>query len=939
MSPDASIAFACAGLSLAFLSVRLHFEETSRGLALACGPLAFLFACVTIFTAVHRFVELAGIGMTADPFSGWASPSAPRMSAAAAANFLLLGTALACVALRRSIALAQGIAIASTFLTWFGLSRYLHGVEATAALTSMAIHTAVLFFLLSLAILCAAPRASLVKHLTRDTPGGALARYLLPAAVLIPPAIGWFTSYVQRTGALSTYAAFSLFALLGVVLLASLVWATAARVDRLHEARSRAERAVLANRERTRRILQSSLDAVISIDAHGRITGGNPRAHVLFGWSEEELVGQVLANTIVPERYREAHRAGLARYVETGVAHILSERVELSALHRSGREFPVEIAITRIESEEGLEFSAFIRDITERKAAEAERRAVEVRLRAQLERLTLLDRITRAVSEQEHLANIYQAVLHSLEEHLALDFAAIALFEPSAPAFVVGHLGARSERCAMEWGFGAGTQIPAHDGFERCLRGELAHERNLAESRVDFARKLARAGLTSLVIVPLHWEKVLAGALIVALAKDKEFSSTDCEFLRQLAENVALAARQAQLHAQLKGAYEDLRQTQKTLLQQERLRAYGEMASGVAHDINNALSPASLAVGLLLEQESALSEEGRRSLELTAQSIDNAAQTIARMREFYRRSGEGEVARAPLELNRLIEAVLALTRARCRDIPQQRGIVITLQKELATSLPMIEGVESEVRDALTNLVLNAADAMPEGGTLTVRSSTRADRVIIEVIDSGTGMDELTRRRCIEPFFTTKGERGTGLGLAMVYGMAERHRAALEIESSPGCGTLVRLVFAISHAPRAAVAEPIPSVCAARALRVLLIDDDPQVLRTLERILQQDGHEITAQARPQEAVDLFRAQAASGPAFDIVVTDLGMPHLDGQKVAAAVKAASPTTPVILLTGWGHALDLNAALPAHVDRVLSKPPKLADLRRAILDLGHS
>jgi CheY-like chemotaxis protein len=208
------------------------------------------------------------------------------------------------------------------------------------------------------------------------------------------------------------------------------------------------------------------------------------------------------------------------------------------------------------------------------------------------------------------------------------------------------------------------------------------------------------------------------------------------------------------------------------------------------------------------------------------------------------------------------------------------------------------------------------------------------RVGVEVADTGIGMSEKTRSRCLEPFFTTKGERGTGLGLAMVYGMAQRHGADLEIESEPGAGTTMRLVFAGPPASTAAQAvEPMPAV---GPLRILLIDDDPLLLKSLREALEQNGHLITAVDGGQAGIDAF-AGAASGPQpFALVMTDLGMPYIDGRTVAAAIKSLSPATPVILLTGWGHRLMAENEVPAHVDRVLSKPPKLAEIRAALAEL---
>jgi len=388
--------------------------------------------------------------------------------------------------------------------------------------------------------------------------------------------------------------------------------------------------------------------------------------------------------------------------------------------------------------------------------------------------------------------------------------------------------------------------------------------------------------------------------------------------------------------AMISQAYDDLRQTQQQVMQQERLRALGQMASGIAHDINNALSPAALYTQILRERETAISDESRERLAIVQRAIEDVANTVARMREFYR-PREARLEHAPVDAGKLLHQVVDLTRARWSDMPQERGAVIRLHEQVEAGLPAIMGADSDIRDAVTNLLLNAVDAMPEGGELTLRAAREPEsgRIAIEVRDTGLGMSDEVRARCLEPFFTTKGERGTGLGLAMVYGMVRRHEAELQIESAPGKGTTMRLLFppaAVAATPGRAGASP-----DIRELRILIIDDDPLLLRSVRDTLEADGHVVEAAGGGQLGIDAFTAAAKSGKPFDFVLTDLGMPHVDGRKVAAAIKTASPKTPVVMLTGWGHRLLATRDVPPHVDRVISKPPKVSDLRQVLRDLS--
>ena len=695
--------------------------------------------------------------------------------------------------------------------------------------------------------------------------------------------------------------------------------------------RKKMEDALRASEERTRLIVDTALDAVVTMDRTGRITGWSPQAETTFGWSHAEAMGRMLADTIVPPRDRDAHRRGLERYLATGEAAVLNRRIEVTALHQDGHEFPVDLSITALHGGAEPSFSAFVRDITERKLGEE-------RQQAQLERMQLLDQITTAIGARQDLQSIYQVAIRSLEERLPADFTCICRYDAADDALYVVRVGAHSLALALEMAMLEHARIAIDaNGLARCVRGELVCESDLRASAFPFPQRLVRAGLHSLVVAPLQSESRVFGILVVARHADHAFSSGECEFLRQLSAHVALAARQAELHGSLQQAYDELRQTQQAAMQQERLRALGQMASGIAHDINNAISPVALYAESLLEHEQGLSDRGRRQLATIASAIDDVAATVARMREFYRQR-ELPHALTPVQLNPLVEQVVDLTRARWSDMPQQRGAVIRLATELAPRLPAILGVDNEVREALINLVFNAVDAMPEGGVLTLRTRMAARskalprQVSVEVADTGTGMDEDTRRRCLEPFFTTKGERGTGLGLAMVYGVAQRHGASIDIDSAPGRGTTVRLSFPVPAVlPASSAEEPPPGP--ARRLRILIVDDDPVLLRSLAETLELDGHHITAVGGGQAGIDAFRTAHESRTPFEAVITDLGMPYVDGHKLADAVKAMSAATPVLLLTGWGKRLLADSETQPHIDAVLGKPPKVPELRAAL------
>jgi len=558
--------------------------------------------------------------------------------------------------------------------------------------------------------------------------------------------------------------------------------------------------------------------------------------------------------------------------------------------------------------------------------------------RTPLARLSLLRRVTRAIRQRQDLDSLFPTLVRRLERHLPADFACLCRYDDVERALIVQTLGADSRPLALDLALPEKARILLDEnGFSRCAHGALVCQPDTAAAPFPFQQRLARGGLGSLAVSPLQVDGKVFGALLVARRRPAGFASGERAFLRQLSEHVALAVQMAQLHAALQAAADDLRQSQQAALQQERLRALGQMASGIAHDINNALSPVAIYTETLLAAETGLSPAGRGQLEVIRRAVEDVGRTIARMRGFYRQR-EPRPAMAPVQLNSLAGEVLDLTRARWRDMAIQRGAVIEVRTDQQDDLPRVLGLEGEIRDALTNLVFNAIDAMPRGGVLTLRTSqadTDVGRAVrIEVADTGVGMQAETRRRCLDPFFTTKGERGTGLGLSMVYGVAQRHAAELDIQSTLGEGTTVSLTFA-SLTDTDDLAPDAADAPTAR-LRLLLVDDDPAVLKALGDALGGDGHLVTAAHDGSAGIDAFAA-ALQGERFDTVITDLGMPHLDGRQVAAAVKVLSPGTPVILLTGWGNGVLSGTALPPHIDLVLGKPPKLREIRAALVRLA--
>jgi PAS domain S-box-containing protein len=946
MAPLTALVIALCGISLFFgaglpataFGVAQGQSVLPRLLARSGAGLALVLCLLRLGAyLLGRNLGLDSVGLAQTAAAHGMQPG--TMSPATALGYCLLGGPLLLVGRLRWARAHQVSALLALLIGWLGLARYVYGGAPLVPYSQMAIHTALMLMLLALGTLALRQDAGIMALFASADAGGGSLRRLLPAALTVPLAAGALTLYVLSHGWLGVEAGMSLFALSSAMVFAGIVWANAARVTRVEAERHKAQRALQASEERTRLIIEAALDAVITIDAAGIITGWNAQAEVIFGWTRVEAIRRTLSDIIIPEHYREAHRKGLKRYLATGEGPVLNQRFELSALRRDLSEFPVELAITPIRWGERIAFSAFVRDITERKRSDE-------RQRAQLERMHLLDHITRAIGERQDLPSIFQVVIASLEKHLPIEFGCIGLYQPAREALQIACIGVRSQAIALELGLSEQAWIDVdQNGLGRCVKGQLVHESDIARSECPFPARLARGGLRSLVFAPLTVESKVFAVLVAARREAGSFASTDCEFLRQLSEHLALATHQSQLYSALQQAYDDLRQTQQSVMNQERLRTLGQMASGIAHDINNALAPAALYAQSLLECDQSLSQQARGQLAVIQRAIESVAGTVARLREFYR-PREQDLALVPVDLNMMLTHVAELTRVRWSDMPQQYGFVIELRAELAPILPKIHGAYDEIQDALTNLVLNAIDAMPAGGILTLRSSLGdtgadpaaavSDRAWVEVSDTGIGMTEEARLRCMEPFFTTKDEQGAGLGLAMVYGMAQRHSAEFTINSESGKGTRVRLAFPLTPVRKESPLPPLAQ--AAQPLRILLVDDDPLLLKSLRDFLESDGHSVQTADGGQAGIDQLLAACERAEPFAAVIADLGMPNVDGRAVASVIRAAAPTTHVVLLTGWGHGMQ-GDKMPEYVYRVLNKPPLLAELRAALADIASA
>ncbi len=435
-----------------------------------------------------------------------------------------------------------------------------------------------------------------------------------------------------------------------------------------------------------------------------------------------------------------------------------------------------------------------------------------------------------------------------------------------------------------------------------------------ADATGETKRKALMAGATDLLTKPFNTTEVLM--------RIRNLLQTRFLHLQLQAQNQTLEIKVAE-------RTRELREMQQQVVAQERLRAFGEMAGGIVHDFNNALMSVIGYSEMLLNDNEMLSdlETARKYLQIMNTAGQDASQVISRLRDFYRPREVTDVF-SRVDLNEIIEQAVPLTQPKWKGQALAEGRAINVELDLA-KLPAISGNAGELREVITNLIFNAVDAMPTGGAITLRSSVEDGQAVLEVSDTGSGMSEEVRARCLEPFFSTKGDKGTGLGLSMVFGIVKRHEGSVEIASELGKGTTFRLRLPAILEGFAAVDDT--GAPLDRTLHVLIVDDEPVSREVLASYLKSDGHSVVSAVNAEVALDCLRAAQ-----FDLVMTDHAMPGMNGVQLAAEVRQLRADHPLILVTGFAvDSMAPEGGVP-DFDVVLRKPVSRRDLRRALVSV---
>ncbi len=650
-----------------------------------------------------------------------------------------------------------------------------------------------------------------------------------------------------------------------------------------------AETTLRESEKRTRAIVETALDAVVGMNQQGQITDWNLQAEIMFGWSVEEALGMPLAKAIIPPKDREAHERGLRHFLATGQGPLLNRRIEVTACHRSGHEFPVELSVSPVRLGNQWAFNAFVRDITQRKSAERN--------------LVAQYAVTRVLAEPQLLSEAARKILQAICESLDWELGMFWILDESsgllryldvwhAPAERFGGFVVLSQQRT----FSASIGLPGRvwTSREPVWVSDVAKDANFPR-----APEAAGAGLHAAFAVPVQVGSHFYGVI--------EFFSHDIrrpdrELLDMMAE---IGIKIGQFIARTR-TEQELQAAQEQLLQAQKMEAVGRLAGGVAHDFNNLLTIISGSCHFLLNS---LVQPGplRKEVEEIKQASTRAANLTSQLLAFSRRQ---VTTLKDLDLNEVIHGMEGMLQ---RLIGEDINLVTTLD----TMLGVVRVDRGQMEQIVMNLAINARDAMPSGGRLTIETgNVELDEtfarqhamarpgpyVLLAVSDNGRGMDKETVEHIFEPFFTTKDPgKGTGLGLAMVYGSVKQNGGFIFVYSELGQGTTVKVYLPRVPQPvDETLAPALPFVALPRGTEtVLVVEDEPGVRAVILRVLREQGYTVLEARHGLEALHLGTRPMER---IDLLLTDVVMPQVSGREVAENLGRLHPKLKVLYMSGY-------------------------------------
>jgi PAS domain S-box-containing protein len=638
--------------------------------------------------------------------------------------------------------------------------------------------------------------------------------------------------------------------------------------------------------ERIRSIIETSLEAVVTMDAAGAITGWNPQAERVFGWARSEVLGRSLAETIVPERDRDAHRRGIQHFLATGTGPILNKRSEVMALHRDGQEFPVELTISAAHVGSTVLFSGFVRDLTDVKRAER-RQAVQFA-------------VARVLAETTPLSEKVPPLLEAISTSTDWDLAELWTVEADSQVLrwagswhTPGLEAGEFEAINREMTLAPGADVP---GRAWATDEPVWITDALAAMHPGRASAAGSLGLRAALGFPIRGTTGVV-ALLGFFSRTPRPRDRDLDSLME-----DISSRIGQF-IERQRAQEALEQAETQMRQLQQLETVGRLAGGVAHDFNNLLTVI-LGRGDILLSRLQADNPVRRDIELIKRTAERAAALTKQLLAFSRKQ---VLAPKVIDLNTVVAGITTM-------LQRLIGEDIELVFLAGSGLGRVKADPGQLEQVIANLVVNARDAMPHGGRLTIETGNvelgeryarqhagvqAGSYVMLAVSDTGTGMDRETQARIFEPFFTTKEPgKGTGLGLSTVFGIVKQSGGNIWVYSEPGHGTTFKVYLPLVHdAEDAAAPEQVRP--AGGTETILIVEDEGDVRALACEVLAIYGYEVLQARAPAEA--LLIAERHTGP-VQLLVTDVVMPGMSGRLLAQQLAPLRPEMKVLYMSGY-------------------------------------
>lgn len=553
-------------------------------------------------------------------------------------------------------------------------------------------------------------------------------------------------------------------------------------------------------------------------------------------------------------------------------------------------------------------------------------------LSRQLEVVTNVTQLVNTRDVSRELPALMRTIVHQIRLVVPCDYAAVALYDEGEDSFSVDTVYDYAVRDWAELPPPQRTSADQTPWQTACRTGSPLVQTALERSAFAYDQALAESGLRSGVVVPITGGSRTLGALSFASRQPAVYGQPQVTTLLEIARQLGTMIHKDRLAREREEAAIELARSREHLNMVDKVRLVGQLASGVAHDFNNLLAGILGNAQLLLLE--VRDEEQRDMLKVIERAAKDGTETVRRIQGFARMQPDEQMSEVQLDM--LARDAIDLTRPRWRDVAQSRGARIEIERRIR-SVAAIFGRAGELREVLSNLIINAADAIQRSGTITVSAynepdgaeDAAAEAVVVEVSDTGSGIPPEVHARIFEPFFTTKGEKGTGLGLSVSLGIVQSHGGALSVESEVGVGTrfTIRIPVHPSEQPAAQPSRRHPAHVIPG--HILFVGGEAMLRVPTTRLMKYWGHRVTEATTGADAIERFAPET-----FDVVIVDFTLPDTSAWELLSEIKLRDPKVPIILLSGWGRQTS-DEARERGADFVLEKPFDQDDLRAVIAE----